>query len=298
MKIGFVYPQTEFGNDPHAIRDLAQTAEGLGYSHVLAYDHVLGVNPNRSEDWNGPYDFKTPFQSPLLLFSFIAAVTDRLGFITGILILPQRQTALVAKQAATLDVLSNGRLRLGIGIGWNKPEYTALGEDFHNRGRRIEEQVSVMRQLWTQPLVNFSGSWHNIPDVGINPLPIQRPIPIWFGGHAEPVLRRVAIIGDGWIPNYRTAEDTKPILDKVERYLIQAGRKRSSIGLEARIRYADGNPAEWEQLLLGWQEVGASHISFNTMQVGFSTPAQHLAALELFATTMDVAHQSSREDGS
>lgn len=291
MKIGFVYPQTEFGNDPIAIRDLAQTAEGLGYSHVLAYDHVLGVNPNRAEDWDGPYDFRSPFHSPLLLFSFMAAVTDSLGYITGILILPQRQTALVAKQAATLDVLSNGRLRLGIGLGWNKPEYIALGENFHNRGRRIEEQVSLMRQLWTRPLVNFSGNWHNIPDAGINPLPIQSPIPVWFGGHAEPVLQRVAIIGDGWIPNYRTAEDAQPALARVEEYLNQAGRESSDIGIEARIRYENGDPVTWEQLLLSWQAAGASHISFNTMQMGFDSPAKHLQALELFASTMDIAHQ-------
>jgi probable F420-dependent oxidoreductase len=291
MKIGFVYPQTEFGNDPIAIRDLAQTAEGLGYSHVLAYDHVLGVNPNRAEDWDGPYDFRSPFHSPLLLFSFMAAVTDSLGYITGILILPQRQTALVAKQAATLDVLSKGRLRLGIGLGWNKPEYIALGENFHNRGRRIEEQVSLMRQLWTRPLVNFSGNWHNIPDAGINPLPIQSPIPIWFGGHAEPVLQRVGTIGDGWIPNYRTAEDAQPALARIEEYLNQAGRDRSEIGIEARIRYENGDPVTWEQLLLSWQAAGASHISFNTMQMGFDSPAKHLQALELFASTMDITHQ-------
>lgn len=291
MNIGFVYPQTEFGNDPLAIRDLAQTAEGLGFTHVLAYDHVLGVNPDRSESWDGPYDFQTPFQSPLLLFSYMAAVTNQLGFITGILILPQRQTALVAKQAATLDVLSAGRLRLGVGIGWNKPEYTALGENFHDRGRRIEEQVRLMRQLWTQPLVNYTGRWHTIPDAGINPLPIQRPIPIWFGGHAEPVLRRAATIGDGWIPNYRRAEDAQPTLNRVEGYLEQAGRDKSSFGVEARIRYEDGEPASWEQLLGDWQDGGATHISFNTMQVGFETPAKHLAALKLFATTMDIAHR-------
>lgn len=289
MDFGFVYPQTEFGNDPHAISDLAQTAEGLGFNHVLAYEHVLGVNPNRPEDWEGPYDFKNPFLSPLLLFSYMSAVTNQLGFITGILILPQRQTALVAKQAATLDILSGGRLRLGVGIGWNKPEYIALGENFNDRGRRIEEQVSLLRQLWTQPLVDFSGSWHTIPDVGINPLPLQRPIPIWFGGHAEPVLRRAATIGDGWIPSYRRVEEARPKLTKIESYLELSGRTRSNFGLEARIRYEDGNPAVWDQLLQGWQEAGATHISLNTMQAGFDTPAKHLEALKIFATTMDIA---------
>lgn len=291
MKIGFVYPQTEFGNDPIAIRDLAQTAEGLGYSHVLAYEHVLGVNPDSSVNWDGPYDFRSSFQSPFLLFSFMAAVTESLGFATGILILPQRQTVLAAKQAATLDILSNGRLRLGIGLGWNKPEYVGLGKNFHNRGRRIEEQISLMRQLWTQPLVNFSGHWHDIPDAGINPLPIQQPIPIWFGGHADQVLRRIATMGDGWIPNYRTRDEAGAAFTKIEEYLNQAGRNRTSIGIEARIRFADGVSYTWEQLLLGWQDAGVSHISFNTMQSGFETPAQHLDALKLFATTMDIANR-------
>lgn len=291
MKIGFVYPQTEFGNDPEAIRDLAQTAEGLGFSHVLAYEHVVGVNPDSMANWDGPYDFKSSFQSPFLLFSFMAAVTDSLGFTTGILILPQRQTVLAAKQAATLDVLCNGRLRLGIGNGWNKPEYIALGENFHNRGQRIEEQISLMRQLWTQPLVKFSGRWHNMPDAGINPLPIQQPIPIWFGGHADQVLQRIAMMGDGWMTNYPTAEDAGPALVKIDRYLNQAGRSRTSIGFEARIRYADGDPHAWEQLLLDWQNAGVSHISLNTMGVGFDTPAQHLDALKLFASSMEIANR-------
>ncbi|MGB5844746.1 MAG: LLM class F420-dependent oxidoreductase, partial [Anaerolineales bacterium] len=235
MKIGFVYPQTEFGNDPIAIRDLAQSADELGFSHVLAYDHVVGVNPKRPEAWVGPYDYQTPFQSPLLLFSYMAAVTTRLGFATGILILPQRQTALVAKQAATLDVLSKGRLRLGVGVGWNKPEYTALGKNYHDRGRRIEEQVQILRALWTDPLVKFSGKWHNIPDAGINPLPIQQPIPIWFGGHADAVLQRAAQLGDGWLPNYRSGEEARPALARIGGYLDQAGRDGSGFGVEARV---------------------------------------------------------------
>jgi probable F420-dependent oxidoreductase len=185
MKIGVVYPQTEFGNDPIAIRDFAQTAEGLGYSHVIAYDHVIGANPNRPGGWQGGYTIESAFQEPFVLFGFMAAATHTIGFATGIIILPQRQTVLVAKQAATLDVLSGGRLRLGIGLGWNQVEYESLGQDFHNRGRRMTEQIEVMRLLWTQPSVNFSGQWHSIPDAGIKPMPVQQPIPIWFGGHAE-----------------------------------------------------------------------------------------------------------------
>ncbi|MGD2077080.1 MAG: TIGR03619 family F420-dependent LLM class oxidoreductase, partial [Chloroflexota bacterium] len=158
MEVGVVFPQTEFGNDPAAIRDYAQLAEGLGYSHILAYDHVLGAQPDRQPKLEGPYTYEDPFHEPFVLFSFMAGLTRKIGLATGILILPQRQTALVAKQAAALDVLSNGRLRLGVGIGWNWVEYDALGQDFHRRGRRVEEQVTLLRQLWTQPLVNFEGT--------------------------------------------------------------------------------------------------------------------------------------------
>ena len=195
MKMGVVFPQTEFPPDPIAIRDYAQTVEGLGFTHLLVYEHVLGANPERPGGWQGPYTHQHPFYEPFVLFSYLAALTQRLEFVTGILILPQRQTALVAKQAATLDVLCGGRLRLGIGIGWNAVEYTALGENFRNRGRRIEEQVALLRQLWTQPLVNFEGKWHQVPDAGLNPLPVQQPIPLWFGGQAEEVLRRTARLG-------------------------------------------------------------------------------------------------------
>jgi probable F420-dependent oxidoreductase len=185
MKLGVIFPQTEIGNDPIAIRDYAQTAEALGYNHVLAYDHVLGANPDRPEGWRGPYTHRTPFHEPFVLFAYLAGLTTQLHFVTGIIILPQRQTALVAKQAAALDVLSGGRLRLGVAIGWNPVEYEALGENFHNRGRRIEEQIQVLRALWQNELVTFDGEWYHIPDAGINPLPIQRPIPIWMGGDIE-----------------------------------------------------------------------------------------------------------------
>ncbi len=288
MKFGFVYPQTEFGDDPVAIRDLAQSAEELGFTHVLAYEHVVGVNPKRFEDWNGPYDFRSAFQSPFLLFSYMAAVTKQLEFTTGILILPQRQTALVAKQAATLDVLSQGRLRLGVGIGWNEPEYITLGEDFHNRGRRIEEQIKVLRALWTNPLVDFSGDWHNLPEIGINPLPVQQPIPIWFGGQAEVVLQRAAIMGDGWLPGYSRAKDARSAVEKINGFLDQAGRDRSKFGIEPRIRYGEGNPSAWQKSIDSWVAIGATHISFNTMQAGFQEPAEHMKSLEKIASSIGI----------
>lgn len=286
MKIGVVFPQIEFGADPGAIREYAQTAEGLGYSHILAYDHVLGANPNRPGGWQGPYTYRESFHEPFVLFSYMAALTTRLEFVSGVLILPQRETALAAKQAAQLDVLSNGRFRLGVGIGWNQVEYVALNQDFHTRGRRIEEQIEVMRRLWTEELVTFAGRWHTIPDAGINPLPVQRPIPIWFGGHADAVLRRIARLGDGWLPNYRTAESARPALAKLAAYLGENGRSLSDLGIEARLSYGSGNPDEWRQIAADWQAAGASHLSLNTMSLGFDTPQKHLNALEKFAEAM------------
>lgn len=283
MKIGAVFPQTEFGTEPSAIQDYARAAEENGYTHVLAYEHVLGANPYRPGGWQGPYDYKDSFLSPFLLFSYMTAYTKNLGFITGVLILPQRQTALVAKQAATLDVLCGGKLRLGVGLGWNQVEYTALNENFHNRGRRIEEQVSLLRELWTNPLVNYQGKWHHIPDAGINPLPVQKPIPVWFGGSAEPVLRRIAQMGDGWLPNFPKAEDAKPAFDILDRYLEKFGRERQAIGVEARLRYGDGNPDSWLESIDAWQKIGATHLSINTMKSGFKTPEEHIKALVQFA---------------
>jgi probable F420-dependent oxidoreductase len=283
LKIGLVYPQTEFGHDPIAIRDYAQTAEGLGFTHILAYDHILGANPERPGGWQGPYTYQHPFLEPLTLFTYMAAFTQDLEFAAGVIILPQRQTAVFAKQAATLDVLCSGRLRLGVGLGWNAVEYTALGEDFHTRGKRIEEQVEVLRLLWTQPLVTFKGRWHDIPDAGLNPLPVQRPIPLWFGGTAEAVLQRAARLGDGWMPMYRAPADAQPALEKLARYRQEAGRASLPFGIEPRFSYGDGDAGVWLSLIEGWQAAGTSHISFNTMGHGFDTPAKHLAAVRLLA---------------
>ena len=286
MKIGVVFPQTEFGNDPAAIRDYAQTAESLGFSHILAYDHVLGANPQRPGGWQGPYTHQDPFHEPFVLFSYMAGLTQTIEFVTGILILPQRETALVAKQAASLDVLSQGRLRLGMGIGWNKVEFIALNQEFHSRGKRIEEQVALLRQLWTEPLVNFDGRWHHIPDAGLNPLPMQRPIPIWFGGHADAVLRRIAMMGDGWLPGYRTAEDAAPSLELLDKYLASAGRSRAKMGLEARLHSHLGDLDILLNQMADWRTAGATHISLNTMGAGFQSAAEHIAAISEFASAV------------
>ncbi|MGH2443796.1 MAG: LLM class F420-dependent oxidoreductase, partial [Chloroflexota bacterium] len=211
MRIGVTFPQTEITADPIAVRDYAQAAEELGYSHVLAYDHVVGADRSTRPDWRGPYDLHTMFHEVLVLFGYLAAITRRLELVSGVLILPQRQTVLVAKQVAEIDVLSGGRLRLGIGVGWNDVEYQALGEDFHNRGRRSEEQIAVLRELLSKESVTFHGRWHTVEAAGINPMPVQRPIPIWIGGSSEVTLRRVARIGDGWFPQMPPAEARRMI---------------------------------------------------------------------------------------
>lgn len=288
MNIGVVFPQTEFGSDPAAIRDYAQTIEDLGFSHIIAYDHILGANPNRPGGWEGVYTYQHSFQEPFILFAFMASVTQRIGFCTSIIILPQRQTALVAKQAATLDCLSGGRLRLGVGLGWNEVEYLSLGQDFHTRGKRIEEQILLLRRLWTEPLVNYAGQWDSILDAGINPLPFQQPIPIWFGGHAEVVLRRAARLGDGWMPNYRKPDEARLALDQLESFLAEAGRERNSFGIEARIPYGNGVPEIWHKLIQAWQSVGATHISFNTMGSKLQSPGAHMSALQRIAHSIGI----------
>ena len=289
MKIGVVFPQTEYGNDPAALRDYAQTAEQLGFSHILAYDHVLGANPDRPGGWRGPYTVDTAFHEPFVLFSFMAGVTTAIEFVTGIIILPQRQTALVAKQAATLDVVSGGRTRLGMGIGWNAVEYEALNQDFKNRGRRIEEQVEVLRLLWTQRLVNFKGRWHSIPDAGLKPLPVQQPIPIWFGGHADPVMGRVARLGDGWMPSLDDPDEAVPYMEKIRAAALETGRDPAEIGMEPRLKFGSGDPQVWAEMLARWEAVGATHASINTMGLGFETPADHLAAIRSFAEATALA---------
>lgn len=288
MKIGLVYPQTEYSSDPSAIRDYAQTAEDLGFTHILAYDHVLGANPQRPGGWDGPYTCHDPFQELFTLFSFMAGITSKIEFASGVFILPQRQTALFAKQAANLDVFCGGRLRLGVGLGWNKVEYTSLNENFHNRGKRFEEQIEVLRLLWTQPLVTYQGRWHHIPDAGLNPMPVQHPIPLWFGGSAEPVLERIARLADGWMPNFKRVADAKPALDKIFSTMLSLGRDPNQMGLEPRLSYSDGNPDTWHTIISEWQSVGASHLSFNTMGRGFNTPQQHLTAIRFFAESLSL----------
>src|SRR5215472_4455384 len=231
MQIGVVFPQLEIGADPSAIRAYAQAVEEMGFSHIMVFDHVLGADITNRPGWHGAYTSKDMFHEPFVLFGYLAAATQRVGLVTSVIILPQRQTALVAKQAAEVDVLSSGRLRLGIGVGWNPVEYQALGEDFATRGARSEEQIAVLRALWTQPTVTFKGRWHQIEDAGIKPLPVQRPIPIWIGGGAEATLRRAGRIGDGWFPQMAPDERAGAMVERLRLYTREAGRADSAVGI-------------------------------------------------------------------
>jgi probable F420-dependent oxidoreductase len=277
MRVGAVFPQTEIGNDPGDIRRWATAVEELGYDHILAYDHVLGAGTDTRPDWHG-YTSEDPFHEVFVLFGYLAAITRSVELATGVLVLPQRQTALVAKQAAEVDVLSGGRLRLGIGIGWNEVEYGALGESFRDRGARSEEQVELLRELWSTPVITHAGRWHHVDSAGINPRPAAGLIPVWLGGSADQTLRRVARIGDGWLPT----GDPDRARDKVELlrdYARRAGRQPGDIGIEPRLNLAAVPPGDRADYVARWRGLGATHLTINTMGVGHTTVSGHLTAL-------------------
>jgi probable F420-dependent oxidoreductase len=288
MKLGVVFPQIEIGTDPAVVRDYAQAAESLGYDYILIYDHVVGANTASRPNWKGPYTSKHTFHEPFVVFGYIAACTKRIELVTGVIILPQRQTVLVAKQAAEVDVLSGGRLRLGIGVGWNDVEFEALGMDFHNRGQRSVEQIKVMRALWTQEAVTFEGRWHRITDAGINPLPVQRPIPVWIGGESETALRRATRIADGWTSSrpVRAPGQQPPgeparahQVERLHEHLAAAGRRVETFGIEGRAAIADGGPEDWRRQAEEWRTLGATHLGFNTMLAGLPNPRAHIDAI-------------------
>jgi len=280
MQIGVTFPQTEIGKDPVVIRDYAQAAEGLGYSHIVAFDHVLGADPTHRPGWQG-YTHRSMFHEPFVLFGYFAALT-RLEMVPAVIILPQRQTALVAKQAAEVDVLTGGRLRLGVGVGWNPVDYEALGMNFHTRGRMVEEQIEVMRLLWSQEIVNYKGKFHTIIEAGLNPLPVRRSIPIWMGGRADVLLRRTARLGDGWLPQGRPDAQMRETVERLRSYIGEAGRDPSAVGIEARMNASDGDLDEWIRQTEGWRDLGATHISINTMGAGFKSPDEHIEAIRRY----------------
>lgn len=284
MEIGTVFPQLGIGHDPRTLVDYARRVEDAGYGHVLAYDHVLGVNPDR-DGWNGPYDYEDTFHEPLTTYAYLAGQTDDLEFVTGVLVLPQRQTALVAKQAAQLDRFTDGNLRIGVGVGWNEPEYVALGEEFSTRGRRIEEQIEVLRALWTDELVEYEGEFHTIPDAGIRPLPVQRPIPVWMGGMADPVKRRIARLADGWIPQFQPGEEAEGHLADLHEYAEDAGRDPEEIGLHGRMYAVPDEEDDWIERAGAWRDLGADYLSVSTMYQGLADE-EHAAHLETVAEVL------------
>jgi probable F420-dependent oxidoreductase len=282
MRFGVVFPQTEIGGDAGAVRAYAQQVEALGFKHVLAYDHVVGADPGVHTGWNGPYDVDTTFHEPLVMFGYIAGIAPSVELVTGVIILPQRQTVLVAKQAAEVDLLSEGRLRLGVGIGWNAVEYEALGEDFTNRGKRSEEQIAVMRRLWTERSVTFNGRFHRVTGAGLSPLPVQRPIPVWIGAASPRGYERAGRVADGWFPMMSPGPKLEAARSIVERAAVEAGRDPAEIGMEGRISWR-GDRDEVAVGAATWAHAGATHVSINTMGAGLETVDDHLAALAAIA---------------
>jgi probable F420-dependent oxidoreductase len=278
MRIGVVFPQTELGGDVGAVRAYGEGVEALGFTHVLAYEHVIGADPEVHRGWAGPYDVRTTFHEPFVLFGYLAAATS-VELVTGIIILPQRQTVLTAKQAAEVDLLTGGRFRLGVGLGWNPVEYEALGKDFSNRGERLDEQVTLMRRLWTEPSVTHNGAHETVTGAGLAPLPVQRPIPVWFGGVAERALRRVGRLADGWFPQVPPGERLEEARAIIRQAAVEAGRDPDALGIEGRVGWETGDVDRLGRQAGKWRDAGASHLGVNTMGAGLGSVDDHLAAL-------------------
>lgn len=274
MKLGIIYPQNGLGGDPRAVREIGLAAEELGFDHFVAYDHVLGATHDREPKLSGPYTEKDPFHDPFVMFSYLAAITTRIEFVTGILILPQRQTALVARQAADVELLSGGRLRLGVGIGWNYVEYDALGQDFSTRGQRVAEQISLLRKFWDEPIVTFEGQFDQIDRAALVPRPASK-IPIWMGGFADIALKRAAKIADGFI-FADGAADAFEQLSKLDAFLTDEGRSPSTFGKQCNMLRAKSADAAIETALR-WQDAGGTHAAVNSMGMGFTSSADHIA---------------------
>jgi probable F420-dependent oxidoreductase len=278
MKIGAIYPQTELPTDPAAVRAYGAGVEELGYSHILSFDHVVGADPAVHQGWDRPYDVDTTFHEPLVLYGFLAAITS-LELVTGIIIGPQRQTALLAKQAAEVDILTEGRFRLGMGVGWNTVEYEALGQDFSTRGKREEEQIGLLRKLWTERSVTYAGQFDRVTGAGISPLPIQRPIPLWLGGSSPAAYSRIGRLADGWFPGVAPG----PLLDRAKSEVNdaaeKAGRDPQSVGMEGRISWGSGGASAVAEQVEQWKVAGATHVTINTMGTGLVSVGDHLEAL-------------------
>jgi probable F420-dependent oxidoreductase len=278
MQIGVIYPQTELPTDPATVRAYVRQVEGLGYRHLVIYDHVLGADPAVHAGWKGPYDVDTTFHEPLVFYGFLAAITQ-LELVTGIVVAPQRQTALLAKQAAEVDVLSGGRFRLGIGVGWNPVEYEGLGQNFSTRGQREEEQIGLLRRLWTERSVTHEGTFDRIVGAGLAPLPIQRPIPIWLGGMSPVAYRRMGRLADGWFPRIEPGPELDEARGIVAAAAAQAGRDPAAIGMEPRVSWSAGGTDGLIGTAEQWRDAGATHLSVDTMGSGLPGLDAHLDAL-------------------
>ncbi|MCB1743748.1 MAG: LLM class F420-dependent oxidoreductase [Gammaproteobacteria bacterium] len=282
MQIGLAFPTTEIGNDPVVIRDFAQAVEGMGYRHLTIIDHVIQSPEAEAGDWRAYYTIDNPFHEPMVMLGFLAGATRTLEFATAIMILPQRPTVLVAKQFAELDVLCGGRLRAGFGVGWNALEFEALGQDFANRGPRMEEQVEVLRALWSQRTVDFDGQWHHLQDAGINPRPVQQPIPVWIGAFARVGIRRAGRIADGLFLNPRNAPDEQMAADIeiCRQSAVAAGRDPHRFGLDATLHVGDRNPETLASEAQAWRAIGATHLTIRTMYSGLADVDAHLRTLQ------------------
>ena len=263
MQLNALFPTRDIGSDPVKIRDWAQAAEDLGYAHIEVADHVFGAAAR--DDWKPIYNETDPFHETLTTLAFLAAVTKTIKLTSGVLILPQRQTGVVAKQAAEVDLLSAGRLRLGVGVGWNYVEYEALGAEWKTRGARQAEQIKVMRRLWTEDLVTFSGRFHDLKSVNILPPPVQRPIPVWFGGSSDAVVKRAAMLGDGWMPIMAPDAEANAKLDALRGHLRSFGRDPAAFGLEGWLRMNEADPKLWAAAAAGWRHLGAQMVMLYPM---------------------------------
>lgn len=287
MQLGANLPVGDIGTGPVVVRDYAQAVEGLGYDYLLSPDHVLGKNPAAPDAGRRVGTTATAYHDPFVLFGFLAGCTQKLGFAVGVLILAQRQAALVAKQAACLDELSGGRFRLGVGVGWNEIEFQGLNENFRNRGKRSEEQVRYMQALWANPHVSFDGEFHKLDDGGINPRPKSGRVPIWFGGHADATFRRAAMYGDGFMPlAYPAGDEALAAFAKLRGLIREAGRKESDVGIEVWVSPGKGTEEDWRKEIAFWKNAGVTHATVHThyasanhKRIDGSSVADHMAAI-------------------
>ena len=287
MRIGVVFPQTELGGDVGAVRAYGEAVEGLGYTHILAYDHVVGADPTVHTGWTGPYDSWTTFHEPFVMFGFLAGVTS-VELVTGVIILPQRQTALVAKQAVEVDLLTGGKFRLGVGVGWNHVEYEALGKSFDDRGRRMSDQIALLRRLFTEQTITEEGTYETIRGAGLAPMPLQQPIPIWVGGSSVAAYKRMGRLADGWFPQVRPGPDLDTALEVIAEAARDAGRDPASIGMEGRAAWKADDPDQIARQTARWRDAGASHLTLDTMRAGLATVDDHIAALAAAAQLIGI----------